>query len=358
MTKLIVTCASMYNGGAERVLSILSDAFAEHYDEVEYVTWYKYPVQFRLNEKVKYYCIEEATGSKNKRTWMRWFRRHVKDEKPDLVLSLLAPINMMVMTALVGKSTKVIVCERSDSRHLKGGLPMRMLRNSLYRRAVGVVSQTESNTRSLPVYLQRKAKVIFNPLNMGEAYVGKALDTEKKDLIVAVGRLIKVKNHEMLTRAFKRFLETHPGYELVIYGYGENEESLKAYINMLGLKDKVKLPGSVPDVWDRIVSAKLYVHSSNYEGMPNALLEAMCLGLPCVSTKVNGAIDVIKNGENGILTEVGDEDGLYAVMVKMIDDPAEANKMAREATKIRHLLEYEKIAAEWLSFIDEKIEKK
>lgn len=358
MSKLIVTCASMYNGGAERVLSILSDAFAAHYDEVEYVTWYKYPVQFSLNERVQFYCIEETTGSTEKKVWMKWFRRHVKDVHPDLVLSLLVPINMMVMASLIGMKTKVIVCERSDSRHLKGGRPMRMLRNALYRRAVGLVSQTESNTKSLPRYLQKKSKVIFNPINMRDEYIGKALTTEKTNTIVAVGRLIKVKNHEMLSRAFKRFLQTHPDYILEIYGYGDNEENLKAYIDNLELTGKVILPGSVPDVWDRIVSAKLYVHSSNYEGMPNALLEAMCLGLPCVSTKVNGAVDVIKNGENGLLTEVGDEDGLYEAMMKMVDEPEYAERLAKEATKIRQLLEYDKIAAQWLTFMDEKMKKR
>lgn len=358
MSKLIVTCASMYNGGAERVLSILSDAFAEHYDEVEYVTWYRYPVQFKLNEKVQFYCIEETTESTDKKVWMKWFRSHVKKARPDLILSLLVPINMMVMTALIGMKEKVIVCERSDSRHLKGGLPMRMLRNALYRKAVGVVSQTESNTRSLPRYLQKKSTVIFNPINMGDEYIGKALTTEKTNTIVAVGRLIKVKNHEMLARAFKRFLQSHPDYTLEIYGYGDNEESLKNYIESLGLTGKILLPGSVPDVWDRIISSKLYVHSSNYEGMPNALLEAMCLGLPCVSTKVNGAVDVIKHGENGLLTEVGDEDGLYNAMVKMVDNPEYTERLAKEATKLRQLLEYEKIAAQWLSFMDEKMNKR
>lgn len=355
MSKLIVTCASMYSGGAERVLSILSDAFAEHYDIVEYVTWYKYPIQFTLNPKVKYFCIEEETGSKNRRNWMRWFRYHVKELKPDIVLSLLVPINMMAMTALLGMRTKVIVCERSDSRYLKGGLPMRMLRNMLYRRAVGVVSQTESNTKTLPQYLQKKAKVIFNPINMGNEYIGKALKTEKDDKIVAVGRLIKVKNHEMLIRAFKRFSKVYPNYKLEIYGYGENEEHLRSYIEALGLTGKVSLPGSVPNVWDRIVRAKLYVHSSFYEGMPNALLEAMCLGMPCISTKVNGALDLIKSGENGILIEVGDEDGLFDSMRKMVDDPGNAMKMAQNATKIREMLDYDKIAHQWLKYIDENI---
>ena len=347
----------MYNGGAERVLSILSYAFAEHYDEVEYVTWVKYPVMFGMHPKVKFYCVEEEVRSKSMKKQMMWFRQHIKETNPDLVLSLLVPINMLTVASLAFTGRKIVVCERSDARHLRGGLKMRMIRNFLYRFPVGILSQTESNVKSLPAYLQKKCSVIYNPMNMDSSYIGKALKTPKENAIVAVGRLIKVKNHEMLVRVYKRLLESHPEYDLIIYGLGENENNLKTYIESLGLKDRVKLPGNLPDVWDRISSAKVYVHSSDYEGMPNALLEAMCLGLPCVSTRVNGAVDVIRDGENGLLVDVKDEESLYYAIVRLLKDQEFSNKLGREATKLYEQLEYDKIAAQWLSYIDHKIAK-
>ena len=355
MARLTVSCASMYNGGAERVLSILSDAFAEHYDEVEYVTWVKFPIGFPMNPKVKFYCVEEEVGSKSKWKQMLWFRRHVKQTNPDLVLSLLAPFNMLTVASLACTGRKIVVCERSDARHLRGGKKMRMIRNFLYRFSVGILSQTESNTKSLPNYLQKKCSIIYNPLNMDKRYIGVALNTPKTKTIVTVGRLIAVKNHEMLSRAFKRVLEVYPDYELIIYGAGENQESLTKYISSLGMDEKIKLPGSFPDIWDRILSAELFVLTSNYEGMPNALLEAMCLGLPCISTRVNGAIDVIQSGKNGLLVDVGDEDALVNAIIKLIEGKELAFKLGSNANKLYKELEYSKISQQWLDYIDDKI---
>ena len=355
MARLTVSCASMYNGGAERVLSILSDAFAGHYDEVEYVTWVKFPIGFPMNPKVKFHCVEEEAGTKSKWKQMRWFRQHIKETNPDLVLSLLAPFNMLTVASLVFTGRKIVVCERSDARYLKGGKKMRMIRDFLYSFSVGILSQTESNIRSLPNYLQRKCSVIYNPLNMDKRYIGAALKTPKTKTIVTVGRLIAVKNHEMLSRAFKRVLDAHPEYELVIYGAGENQENLTKYISFLGMVDKIKLPGSFPDIWDRILSAEIFVLSSNYEGMPNALLEAMCLGLPCISTRVNGAVDVIKTGENGLLVDVGEEDTLVDALLTLIEDKGKAVKLGEKASQLYKELEYSKISQQWLDYLDDKI---
>lgn len=357
MAKLIISCASMYNGGAERVLSNLSYAFAKHYDEVEYITWVKYPISYPIDPKVILSCAEECATNSSVLGRMRWFRKHVKETKPDLVLSLLTPFNILTLLSLSFSGTKVVVCERNDSKRLKlkGGVVTRWLRNFLYLFSDGILTQTESNLHSLPWYLRKKASVIYNPMVMSDDFRGKALATPKEDVIVSVGRLVKAKNHEMLIRAFNGVLKEFSSYELHIYGTGDNKEALSQYIQELGLSDKVKLLGSVQDVWNRLVSARVYAFSSNYEGMPNALIEAMCLGLPCVTTKVSGAVDLIENGKNGILVEVGDENGLREGMLSLLRDEKMALYLGENATALYEKLEFEKISKQWFLYIDDKI---
>lgn len=357
MSKIVISCASMYNGGAERVLSNLSYAFADHYDEVEYITWVKYPVSYQIDSRVVLNCAEECAKTTSVINRMKWFRKHIKEVNPDLVVSLLTPFNILTMLSLLFSGKRVIVCERNDSKRLKlkGGVLTKWLRNLLYYFSDGILTQTESNLQTLPWFLRKKASVIYNPMIMGKDYIGKALITPKKDVIVTVGRLVKAKNHEMLVRAFKGVLEKFPSYELHIYGTGDNKEALAAYINDLGLSGSVKLMGSVKNIWDYLVSAKIYAFSSNYEGMPNALMEALCLGLPCVTTKVSGAVDVIVSYKNGILVDVNDEDGMRDAIIKFIENPEIAYKLGENATSLYDMLEYKKINQQWLDYIDDKI---
>ena len=162
--------------------------------------------------------------------------------------------------------------------------------------------------------------VIYNPIFLPKEYVGKAIGTEKKNRIVSVARITKQKNPEMLIRAFKKFYIKHSDYTLTMYGNGEDRDYVLDLINKEGLSSCVFLPGAKNNIWDEIADAKCFVMTSWYEGMPNALLEALCLGLPCVSTKVSGAVDLINNGENGILIDLDDDESFAEALSQVIDN--------------------------------------
>ena len=147
------------------------------------------------------------------------------------------------------------------------------------------------------------------------------------------------KNQKMLFRAVKTVLEKYPEYQLVIYGEGPMREELEGYAKELGIEKYISLPGSMADVHDRIKDAEIFVLSSNFEGMPNALIEAMCLGLPVISTKVSGATDLIKDYENGLLTELNDQKELETAMIEMIENPDLAEKLAKNAIELNDSLE-------------------
>ena len=111
------------------------------------------------------------------------------------------------------------------------------------------------------------------------------------------------------------------------------------------------MPGSTKELHEKIKNASIFVLSSDYEGMPNALIEAMCLGLPVISTKVSGATDLIKDHENGILTELNAQKELETAMMELIENQSLANKIAEKAVELNRELELDRIMNQWIQFI-------
>ena len=182
-------------------------------------------------------------------------------------------------------------------------------------------------------------------------YTGLALKSEKEKIIVTAGRLMPQKNQKMLIDAYELVMKKFPEYQLVIYGEGSYRKELESYVKARGLESKIFMPGSVTDLYDKIKTAELFVLSSDYEGMPNALIEAMCLGLPVISTKVSGSTDLIKHEKNGLLTEVGNTKELAYAMEQMLSDKNFRENMALEAVQLAKMLKPDEILKQWQDVI-------
>ena len=167
--------------------------------------------------------------------------------------------------------------------------------------------------------------------------------------IVAVGRVDANKNHEMIIRAFAGLAEKYPDYRLVIYGEGDLRPSLLRMAEKMGLKDRVRLPGSISDVASAIYKASFFVLSSYSEGMPNTLIEAMALGIPSISTDCpcGGPAELIEDGVNGYLIEPGDWEKLQDILQKLVDDPRLAQKVGENAAKIQETLNPDRMNKMW-----------
>lgn len=181
--------------------------------------------------------------------------------------------------------------------------------------------------------------------------VGKALITKKKKRIVSVARLMPQKNHDVLIKAFAKFHKTHKDYSLTIYGRGPLAEKLNQLSKSLGVHEFVSIPGASKTVLQDILDAEMMCLVSSREGMSNAMIEAMCLGLPCVCTKVSGAIDLIKDKENGLLVDIGDVSGLAESMNYLADNPNQARQIGVKASELYQLLNKELIYKEWMTFL-------
>ncbi len=339
------------NGGAERVVSILASQMAKQGLDVEILTYYDMPPSYEIDKRVKLSAVETLSGKKNKLANLRWLRAYLKDHAK-VVISFLAPFNMMAIAATMGTKVPILVADRNDPARVPSNPVLRKFRDFLYRFAAGIVVQTEKNKAYFSRAVQKKSRVIYNPVDLKD-YAGIARNLEKEKKIVTAGRLMPQKNQKMMIEAFDGLLKTHPDYELVIFGEGPSRGELEALADTLGIKDHVFLPGNVTDIYDRIKRAEVFVLSSDYEGMPNALIEAMCLGIPCISTKVSGATDLITDHENGLLTETGDREKLEQAMRELICDRALAETLAENAVKLNEELKVSKMMQQWIDFINE-----
>lgn len=353
MSKLLISCATLSSGGAERVISVLSKPFADHYSEIVIVMWLKQPIFYKIDERVRFVYLPDVSGSPNRYAEIFSFRKVINTEKPDIILSFLTPFNVLVEIATIGMSVPVVVCERTDPDRTKG--LAKIIRNLAYLRADGILTQTFISKNSFRGKLHKKTSVIYNPVVIPTEIVGSALTTKKDKLLVSVGRLIPIKNHKMMIDAFQVVRIKHPEYKLAIYGEGPYKDALQTYIEVKGLEECVLLPGSVKKIWDYIKSAQVFLLTSNFEGMPNAMLEAMCLGLPCVSTKLKAAEELISDGINGCIVGFNDSVALANRICFLIENPDKALSMGEKATELYNKVNEERISAQWIEYINNKI---
>lgn len=349
--KYVFFIGTLGQGGAERVISVLSAKMCQQGIPVEILLYYNRKPFYTVHPDVKLVTVKGHTKTKNILKNMLWMRRYFK-ENASAVISFLAPFNMVALVATAFLKLPVIVADRNDPRFVPVNPVIRKARDFLYRFASGVVLQTKHNQRYFCKSVQKKSTVIYNPVDLGEK-AGMALQTPKQKRIVSAARLMPQKNQKMLLDAFARLHEDHPDYTLTIYGEGPARQALEEQIARLDLTGAVSLPGSVKDVHDKMLDAELFVLPSNYEGMPNALIEAMCLGLPVIATEVSGATDLV-DGTNGLLTPVGDTDALYEAMKTMLKDDTLRRTCAENAVALNQSLQADKILAQWMEFIASK----
>lgn len=348
MKKTMFFVSSLDDGGAQRVISILASRMVQKGMDVEIVTYLDAPVLYPIHSEVKITCVQKETEKKSLISNLLWLRSYFK-ENAEIVLSFLAPFNMIALVATMGLRVPIVVADRNDPAKVPGNKVIRIARDILYVFADQVVVQTEANKAYFKV-LSKKTTVIYNPVDLKE-YTGLALKSEKDKIIVSAGRLMPQKNQKMLIDAFSAIMKKFPEYQLVIYGEGSYREELESYVKALKLEERIFMPGSVTDLYDKMKSAELFVLSSDYEGMPNALIEAMCMGLPVISTKVSGATDLINHGKNGLLTEVGDKKEMENAMEQMLSDENLREQMAIEAVQLAEMLRTDEILKQWQEII-------
>lgn len=356
--KIAFYIGSLRKGGAERVFVNLAEFFQKEGYCVIMVTQYQKADEYILADGIKRILSDIGDGEVSSSRVLNFFRRlnklHViwKRERPDMVLSCIGKNNFMAVVTTMGTRTKPVVSVVGEAKEEYPTRQMRMLADFLFSHAAGIILQTERSRSFFCKKVGERAVILPNSLNPD--FIRPRYEGERERKIVSVGRMDANKNHEMQIRAFAAVKDRYPGYKLVIYGDGELRPDLKALAATLGVSDSVVLPGVVQDVARRIERASLFLLTSYSEGVSNALIEALALGLPVIATDVpsGGTEELMTDGVNGLVIPAGDQKALETAMDRLLGDAALAEGLGREAAKIQERLAPERVNSLWKTYFD------
>lgn len=348
---------ALTRGGAEHVLVNLADYLISQGHQVTMVTQYQKENEYPLNANVKRVLSdinEDETTSSRTINFIRRFcklRRIWKQEQPDVILSFIGKNNIMAIITSTGLPISTIVSVRGEPREEYYSKGLRFLAKSLFHFADGIILQTEASRSFFSSVIRKKSTILKNPIH--PSFFREPYTEQREKTITAVGRIDENKNHRMLILAFSQIADEFPDYKLIIYGDGDRREELQILIKKLRLESRVVFPGKIENVADAIYKTRVFVLSSNTEGMPNTLLEAMALGLTVVSTDCpcGGPAELIEHGKNGLLTPVGDEKAMKENLRFVLNNLQRADEMGNNARITSEIYRPETVLSEWEKYL-------
>ncbi len=283
----------------------------------------------------------------------RKLRECIKEQKPDIVISFMYNNDIPAFLSTRGLKCKNLVSVRSDPEKMNLSLSPGLniwLAKHVYKHADGVVFQTEE-ARDWFGRNNDHTRIIFNLVAPGFYQVSPKKNNTAAN-IIAVGRFSEQKNHMMLMKAFANIADQIDN-NLIIYGDGKLREQYEDFISKNGLQDRIFIPGITEDVPEALAESSLFILSSSYEGMPNVLMEAMAVGLPCIATDCPcGGPRTLDGGMESIdFVDVGDTDMLSERMLYVLEHEDYASKLANNAKKRSEYFKSDYIFAQWKEFV-------
>lgn len=342
---------SLGSGGAEKVISLLIKELKNDYN-VSLVLFYNV-IHFPIPEEVDVVILSKKSVDRpyflrfyDFITFLIKYYRFIKKENIDIAISFLAFPNLLNgIIAILNKKVKTIISERgfpSDNTTNKLSLYIsKVFYPIFYNRCDALFSNSTHINKDLEDNFGIKIpmEVIYNPIEIPlQTITPNALNNNDRSLsVITAGTINKRKNHVMILRALK---ELKNNVSLTILGGGELYDYLASEIIRLNLVEQVKLGGKVKNVNDFFLNSNCFVLSSFTEGFPNALLEAMAIGLPCVSTNcLSGPLELLNENDNvvikkgefyiakyGLLVNNDDDLGLKKALEYYRDHPSEREK--------------------------------
>ncbi len=287
-------------------------------------------------------CGRHAAGGAV--AWMRNFVRFLGRETPDVMVSFLWFPNVAAVLAryLSGVPCRLILSERSTIDGSREGFATELARRAAIRLLYGAADRIVPNSDALGRQLVerfgipgRKVAAMPNPVDIETiaALAGGAREpspgVDAAPVIVGMGRLARVKGFDLLIRAMA---EVRSCARLVLIGDGPEEGALRDLAGRLGVSERVAFAGFHANPYPVLANASVFVLPSRYEGFPNALVEAMALGLPCVASRCpTGPEEIVADAVNGLLAPVEDPQGLAAAINRLLDDAPLRDRLGRAA---------------------------
>lgn len=272
-------------------------------------------------------------------------RRLLRDLDAPVIISFLTLANIRTVLAGAFLGKRIIISERNDTKQQRLFFFWRLMRRGVYRFASVVTANSKVAIEDMGDYVPlRKLALVYNPV----VPAMRSATPQQSRIILSVGRLVKQKNHGLLIEAFSSLRDYNKGWTVEILGQGPEETRLVSLIQEKELSNNIRLKGFVSAPEHHYQSAGIFVLSSLYEGTPNALLEAMAHGVPClVPDNIPGALTHIEDGVTGLIFRAGDPQSLADKLAVLIAD-SNLRKCLGEAGRQRILpFALDNVVANW-----------
>lgn len=352
--KIAFFTTGMTRGGAERVISTLCNHLVEIGHDATIIMLKGRESEYRLDKRVRLVGANLEAGVKNAPAALNFYRRTVRSEKPDVVVAFTLKPNLMACMAKrwFGMHVPLVISERANP--FRRSLYWQIMCNNLFSKADAMVCQSkaiscyyEGRVRSVPT------AVIPNPVD--ETCIAKFPARDRRGCLLSVGRLCDQKRQDLAIRALSLLKSTYPDLRLEICGVGNKESELRGLAARLGIAESVSFCGNVNDVMRVKADSSAFLMTSDYEGFPNVLIEALASGIPVVSTDFSPGIarEVVREGENGFVVPAGDEVALADAVNRLFADPLPAESLEKSARVVRRMFNIETVVGQWLMLFDQ-----
>lgn len=356
MKKILFITNSISFGGAAKMLCFLAESFAlKGYQVVvanlratNNVTDFE-----RILPNVEVVTIK--TVGKNKHFHrLKAIKRLAHEKKSEIIIGFTAFPNFY--SVVISKILRIpsIVSERGDPYHTFSSSIKDKIVKFVINQSAGAVFQTEGASSYYGKGLRRRSLIIPNPIFIQDEIP--VIDfREREKTVVSVGRLDnEQKRYDVMLKSFALFSARHPEYILKLYGRGTQENEIRQWSQELGIQEKVKFMGLTTHPMLDIARDGMFLITSDYEGISNSLLEAMAVGLPCVSTdhSPGGARLLIEDHINGLLTPIGDVEAISKALCEFAENPDLAKKCGNNAKNVVSRFAPSKIIDMWESYIN------
>ena len=357
---------SLGSGGAERVLTILANTWASQGWEVTIISlnnkdWDSF---FEVDRRIRWVrlgLLKEAanplSGLWNNIRRLQALRQAICQSSPQVVISFIDTMNVLVLAAGRGLDIPVIISERSDPFKHPIGAVWNQLRRWTYPSASRLVVLSQAARAFFKALPGEKLCIIPNPILGVPAVAGETPFLSHRPVVLTAGRLSREKGCDLLIRAFAMLSDRYPDWKLLILGEGPQRGELEALVAQLGMEQRISLPGRVKNPYDYYRKTDLFVLPSRYEGLPNALCVAMACGVAVVAANCSpGVAEVVRDGVNGLLAQPGNVDSLAAAMQQLMGDNARRASLGEQASLSSGPYQLNRVMTLWEDLIRELTE--
>ncbi|MDB9961272.1 glycosyltransferase family 4 protein [Oceanihabitans sp.] len=354
--KIAFILPSLKAGGAERVVSTLSNQLINTFDVVIVVLYNCTPF-YPLDKRVEIHFCKEYSRTlsftdsiRNHFDLMKRCKKYVKNAKADIIIGFTTTAN--IYSVLISKRIRLpsIISERIHPDYNIVNHFWNIIRKHIYPKSNALVVQTQEIMNYFLSFTDEKKVVIINNPLAEELVAQKNSVSLKVNHIICVGRLDLQKNQELLIRAFSNI--KRKDWKLLLIGEGQLRSHYEKLIIDLNIEEYIELVGNIQDISKYYNTAKIFVLPSNFEGFPNALIEAMSFGLACIATNCpSGPSEIIKDNENGFLIPVHDQMELENKLQLLIDNSELQKQFSLKAIESTAIFDAAYIADKWKELI-------